>query len=93
MSTPSRSNIPLLIHRIPHPFSDASTQAAVSAAEEGFKLVQVGIASIANAILTNQAPPPESRDQVGTGIIQVKTALAGINGLVADSPYTLRIHS
>lgn len=50
----------------------------MTAAQAGLKDAQTGIATIAKALIGGQAPPAGARDQVGKGLNDAQTALAGI---------------
>jgi len=58
---------------------DAAASTAVTTAQSGLKDAQSGIATIAKALITGQAPPAASRDQVQAGLNNAQTALTGIN--------------
>ncbi|GLB43718.1 hypothetical protein LshimejAT787_1402300 [Lyophyllum shimeji] len=58
--------------------ADAATSSAVTAAQAGLKDAQTGIQTIAQALISGQAPPADARDQVGKGLNAAQTALAGI---------------
>ncbi|KAG5638921.1 hypothetical protein H0H81_008690 [Sphagnurus paluster] len=58
--------------------ADAATTAALTAAQASLKDAQAGVNTIARALVSGQAPPTASRDQVLKGLNAAQTALDGI---------------